>query len=449
VNPSIESVAGGGGGVSIGAAGENAAIGKFRVLRKLAEGATSTVFLCHDEFAARDVAIKLVPLVRLAAHTARVFRKLLLTEASLIGKLAHPHIVQIYDAVVEERFGYVVMEYVAGGTLEQYCAKDTLLPSSSVMEIIFKCCRALEYAYSNGVIHRDVKPANVLVAGGTDIKITDFGAALHATLDSTMVTGVGSPAYMSPEQVREEEVSQQSDIYSLGVMMYQMLSGQLPYDARNHYSLMYHIAHSPPTPLTRVRPDLPASVIAIVERAMHKDQAQRFENWDAFSEALSAASLEQAGDSDGLVAETEKFNALRGLPFFREFSDAEIWEALAISAWQDFPPERKLLSDGAMGDFFCLIARGEVRVEKRGRLLNVLRAGDCFGEMAYLQPERGRGRVRSADITTTRESRIVTIRSEDLRQASLACQHHFDRAFLRLLVARVELANNRLAMAAV
>jgi tRNA A-37 threonylcarbamoyl transferase component Bud32 len=422
------------------------AIGKFQVVRKLAEGATSTVFLGHDEFAGRDVAIKLVPLVRLTAHTQRVFRKLLLTEASLIGKLAHPHIVQIYDAVVEDRYGYIVMEYVPGGTLEQYCGRKSLLPWRHVVEIIFKCCRALEFACNKGVIHRDVKPANVLIAGGTDIKITDFGAALHATLDSTMVTGVGSPAYMSPEQVREEQPSHLSDIYALGVVMFQLLSGQLPYKASNHYSLMYQITHSPPAPLSKLRPDLPPAVTQIVERAMHKDRALRFPTWDAFSAALSAVSQTGPGEEVGQVADAEKFNALRGLPFFREFSDAEIWEAMRFSDWRDFPPERKLLADGGAGDFFCIIARGEVRVEKRGRLLNVLRPGDCFGEMAYLLPERGS--MRGADVTTTQASRIVTIRSEDLRQASLACQHHFDRAFIRLLIARIELANNRLATGA-
>src|SRR5579871_6346031 len=418
----------------------HSAIGKFRVVRKLAEGATSTVFLCHDEFAARDVAIKLVPLIRLAPNTARVFRKLLLTEASLIGKLSHPHIVQIYDAVVEDRYGYIVMEYVPGGTLEQYCGKNTLLPWRGVLEIIFKCCRALEFAGSEGVIHRDVKPANVLVAGGTDIKISDFGAALHTTLDSTMVTGVGSPAYMSPELVREEPATHQSDIYALGVMMYQLLSGELPYRASNHYSLLYQITNSPPVPLGKLRPDLPAGVTAIVERAMHKDREQRFGTWDEFSAALSAASLSRADEDVARVADAEKFNALRALPFFRDFSDAEIWEVLRFSQWRDFRAERKLLADGGAGDFFCIIARGAVRVEKRGRLLNVLRAGDCFGEMAYLLPERGN--LRGADVTTTQPTRLITVRAQDLRQASLSCQHHFDRAFIRLLVARIELANN-------
>ena len=157
-------------------------IGKYQVVRKLGEGATSEVYLCHDPFADREVAIKVVfPDLLSDDENRKLFRKLFITEASLAGKLAHPHIVQIYDAVVDEGISYIVMEYVDGGTLEPHCSPAHLLPVERIVEIIFKCTRALDFANRAGVIHRDIKPANILLHGETDIKISDFGAALITT----------------------------------------------------------------------------------------------------------------------------------------------------------------------------------------------------------------------------------------------------------------------------
>src|SRR5689334_15926849 len=147
-------------------------IGKYPVVRKLGEGASSQVYLCHDPFGNRDVAIKVVfPEAFDDPEHGRLYRKLFLTEASLAGKLQHPHICQIFDAVAEESLNYIVMEYVDGGTLERFCRADGLLPVDRVVEIAFKCSRALEFAHKAGITHRDIKPANILLTGETDVKI--------------------------------------------------------------------------------------------------------------------------------------------------------------------------------------------------------------------------------------------------------------------------------------
>ena len=187
-------------------------IGKYEIVRKLGTGATSTVYLAEDPFNRQQVAIKLFDLGNLHdSNRARIYRKLLMTEASLAGKLSHPHIAKIQDAVMEDDLNYVVMEYVEGSTLEQYAEVDTLLPIGTIAEIIYKCCKALEYAQSQGVIHRDIKPANILLQGESDIKISDFGAAAVQNQQTTQVSGVGSPAYMSPEQVKELKLTHQTD----------------------------------------------------------------------------------------------------------------------------------------------------------------------------------------------------------------------------------------------
>lgn len=424
-------------------------VGKYEIRRKLGEGATSTVYLGFDPFTQREVAIKLILSEALQdREKGRMYRHLLINEASLAGKLNHPHIVQIYDAVVSDEQSYIVMEFVAGGTLEQYCTADNLLPLERLVEIIFKCTRALEYASRLGITHRDIKPANILLAaagGGGDIKISDFGAAMLTMDDQTQtqVSGVGSPAYMSPQQVQEVPLNHQTDIYSLGVVMYQLLSGRLPFTATNNYSMIYQITqYDPPAPST-FRAGIPASIDAIVARAMQKDLAARYASWEEFSHDLAQSFRnKQLATQVREVPDSEKFETLRQLDFFNEFSDVEIWEVVRFSSWDDVAPDTLVMKDGEAGDFFCFLAEGELAVSKRGRRLGTLSPGDCFGEMAVIG---GGSRVRSADVKALTRARIVSVRADALRHASDTCRMHFYQAFLEVLSGRLNAANARLA----
>ncbi|MFN7277599.1 MAG: serine/threonine-protein kinase, partial [Betaproteobacteria bacterium] len=171
-------------------------IGKYEIIRQIGSGATSVVYLADDPFTGRKVAIKRVRTEVLGdSDLGQRFRRLFLAEASLAGKLRHPHIVSIYDAEATEQDSYIAMEYVPGGTLEQYCRVDNLLPLARTVELMFKCCKALDFAHRFGVIHRDIKPANILIGDLDEIKISDFGAALSISAETTQVSGVGSPAY--------------------------------------------------------------------------------------------------------------------------------------------------------------------------------------------------------------------------------------------------------------
>ena len=364
------------------------------------------------------------------------------TEASLAGKLTHPHIVQIYDAVVDEGISYVVMEYVDGGTLEPHCNANALLPVEKIVEIIFKCTRALDFANRAGSHPPRHQAGQHPAARRDDIKISDFGSALITTSMATQVSGIGSPAYMSPQQIKEHPLTLQTDIYSLGVVMYQLLTGQLPFQASNNFSMMYQITNVEPQPPSSLRPEIPPAADRIVRKAMQKELEQRYSDWDAFSDDLAAViSSEQAARKDDF-ADSEKFNILRDLPFFDDFGDAELWEVMRISSWEFCKPGKALMFDGQTGDFFCLLASGEVKVIKQGKLLNILNAGECFGEMAYIS--RQTGSVRSADVVALSESRVITIHNEDLDRASDICRHKFDRAFMAILVERLSLANSRL-----
>jgi eukaryotic-like serine/threonine-protein kinase len=422
-----------------------AQIGKYPVVRKLGEGATSEVYLCNDPFNTRDVAVKVAfPESFEDPERGRLYKKLFLTEASLAGKLQHPHICEIFDAVADEKLHYIVMEYVDGGTLEKFCRADALLPVDRIVEIVFKCTRALEFAHKNGVIHRDIKPANILYTGETDVKISDFGAALIASGDTTQVSAIGSPAYMSPEQVKEQTLDHQTDIYSVGVVMYHLLTGRLPFQAANNFSLIYQITNVEPEAPSVYRPEIPEAVDAIVRHAMAKPLEGRYRRWEDFSFDLAETFRAQRHGAQKVqdFADSDKFETLRKLPFFEHFSDAEIWEVARISTWRHAAAGEILMKEGEAGEFFCILAEGQVKVTKKGRLLNLLRAGEPFGEMAYLTKK---AQVRGADVSVMTEANIIFVPTQKLAQASDACRNKFDRAFMDILIERLSMANLRLS----
>lgn len=417
-------------------------IGKYRILRELGRGGQCTVYLGHDPFTRRTVAVKVAPPAMLSDPVAGGrFRNRFLKEASLAGRLDHLHIVKIFDAVLDDDTGYIVMEYVSGGSLRQFCSVAKLLPVEKVVEIAFKCCQALDYANRHGVIHRDIKPANIMIHGDMDIKIADFGAAQFTLGDHTQFLGlVGSPAYMSPEQVRESGQTFKTDLYSLGVVMYELLTGRLPFLAENDFSLTYKIVNEEPVPIRVLRPGVPISVEAIVQRAMAKDEAQRFESWEDFAAAL-AATFGQFRSALAPLGETEKFNIMRRLGFFRDFSDVELWEALRFSYWRKFPAGRVLMKEGRIGSGVFLIVSGAVQTSRQGRVLGSLGKGDCFGEMSFIDPVL----PRPVSAATVEDTVLIKIRARSLRQASEVCQQAFHKTFLKVLVTRLAQAEERLA----
>ena len=419
-------------------------VANYPVIRKLGEGATSEVFLCQDPFHGREVAVKRIfPESLRDPARGRLFRKLFFTEASLAGKLNHPHIAQIFDAGIGEDSGYIVMEYVPGGTMERFCAPENLLPVEHTVEIIFKCARALAYAHQQGVTHRDIKPGNLLYAAApTDVRVGDFGLALNLGAETTQITGVGSPAYMSPEQIREELVDHRTDIYSLGVVMYQMLTGKLPFQGTNKFSMIYQITQFEPAAPSSHRHEVPETLDRIVRRAMHKDSRDRYQTADEFADELVEALRSGLGAQRRIVfGDADKFAALRNMPFFRRFAEPELWELVRVGLWERVPAATELVREGDPGDFFCLLVEGEARVTKNRKLLTVLGPGECFGEMAYLSLDR---RERGATVTTSKDSHVVRIRIADLEKATVSCRSNVDRAFIGILVERLNLANTRL-----
>jgi serine/threonine protein kinase len=399
------------------------------------------VYLARDPATALEVALKNFDLVPgEVSRESRRLRSTFMNEASLVGKLRHPHVVQMLDAVDEPGLRFVVMEYVPGGALSQYVTADNLLPLDRVVDVVLKVSGALDCAYRHGIIHRDVKPTNILITEDFEVKLSDFGVALLPDAAHTIIDQAGSPAYMSPEQISGKTLTHRSDIYSLGVVLYQLLTGRKPFDARAYSILMYQILNREPSPLQIFRRELPETFNAVVQRALRKDPNERYGSWAEFARDMAGllAQIKVPGDTD-----TRGFEQVRNLGLFRDFREIEIWEALRICSWRHFDAGETILVEGEKGDTcFYLVIEGEVGVSRGGVSLNTLAAGDCFGNLLYfVSPVRNR-------FTTVRalsRTLVIEISAESLSAASDACQVQFTRAFMRLLVDRLEAANDALA----
>src|SRR4029079_3578084 len=205
-------------------------VGRYDIRKLLGKGATGTVYLAKDTFTGGEVALKTIePEVFHDPEFGTVYRQQFLNEASLAGKLRHPHIVAILDAVVQENSGYIAMELVTEGDLSKHDKACALLLVEDVLQIGFKCCGALDYAFKEGIVHRDIKPANIMIVQGTDVKIADFGAAFLRKSQAVQTAAMGSPFYMSPEQIEGKELTLHSDMYSLGVVLSELLTGKRPF----------------------------------------------------------------------------------------------------------------------------------------------------------------------------------------------------------------------------
>jgi serine/threonine-protein kinase len=264
-------------------------LGRYQLEREIGRGAMGIVYLGRDTAINRLVAIKAIPLAsefseaELAEARSRFFR-----EAETAGRLNHPNIVTIYDVGEERGLAYIAMEYLKGKHLSDYARADNLLEPRKVLEIIGRTAEALGFAHKQQVVHRDIKPANLMYDPGTDVlKITDFGIARLTGSGSTR-TGIvlGTPSFMSPEQLEGRTVTGHSDLFSLGVSLFQLLTGQLPFTADSMTGLMQQIAEAPHPPLRAYRPDLPACVESIIDRALAKNPDDRFDTGAQMAAAL-------------------------------------------------------------------------------------------------------------------------------------------------------------------
>ncbi|WP_129780518.1 serine/threonine-protein kinase [Peristeroidobacter soli] len=412
-------------------------IGKYVIVKEVGRGSTGVVYLSHDPYYRRDVAIKVYNLESHDEDRARVTRKMFLSEAHMVGMLQHPNILPIFDAGEENGHYYIVTEHVHGArTLSAYCKPDNLLPVDDVVEIMYKCAKALHYAHSRGVIHRDIKPSNIMLTQANDVRIIDFGIALVADSDISRIEGIaGSPSYMSPEQVQSLEITNRSDLYSLGAVLYEMLTGFRPFRGGNLSKLLHQIVYATAQPIHALRPDIPEVLEAAIAKALQKDPAKRYRNGLELAADLTRVH-QVLRDGTSKLDRQEQFSILRTLKFFHDFSQSEILEVLRASTWQDYDQGEEIVKEGEMDDRFYVIVSGNVAVMRAGNVVGQLEAGDCFGETSYV-----RGAKRLATIKALTGVTLMKVSSTLLEQSSAACQLRFNKVFLRSLISRLQSAS--------
>ncbi|NTV09285.1 MAG: protein kinase [Zoogloea sp.] len=423
-------------------------IGKYRIVREIGRGATATVYLAENPHYPEPVALKLIRFEDKARDEAKWNRrlmKLLRAELDVSKRLDHPGIIKIFDTAIEPDRAYIVMEYFPGETLERYCSFERLLPVHRAIGIVFKCCMALDYAYRQGIIHRDIKPANILVDDQDNVKLTDFGLALNinkkSESDSTFIMGVGSPAYMSPEQIKGYPLNQKTDLFSLGVVLFHLLTGRLPFRAKNPAQLIYRIVNTDPPPVSHLVPDMPEQMDEVIRKALEKDLYSRYKNGAEFAKDLSAVRYKIVDDSY-VPPDTSRFSVLRKMSFFTEFEDVEIWEVLRISTWRKAEQHVLLIREGDSDQRFGLVVEGRVEISSEGRKVVELGDGEVFGELAYLD---GLAHKHMQSVVSLSEITYLEIHPSALALATEECREALRNQLVTTLARRLGAAGKEMA----
>lgn len=413
-----------------------AKLGKYVIRKQIGRGGMGIVYEGYDPYANRKIAVKVALAESLKdKESGERYRKMFFNEAHTAGMLKHPNILEILDAGADGDDCYIVMELIEGSdTLRSYCQAETLLPIEVVVEIIFKCAKALDYAHRKGIIHRDIKPTNILLTVDKNIKIGDFGIA-HVIRSDTIHTVpmgfVGSPRYMSPEQVQEDIISTQTDLFSLGIVMYELLTGKHPYIADSFSRLLHKIINEKHPPMSSYRNDIPEILERIVHHALQKSPEKRYKMGLNMAADLTLAYDYLEKPQEDIEAQ-EKFNIIQQLDFFEDFSVAEIWEIVRACIWQEYNKGADIIVEGDIEDAFYIIASGIVEVHKGNKIVGILHEGDCFGEMGYLSKTQ-----RTATIISQRKVQLMKFNASLIEQVSVECQLHFSRVFLRTLIKRL------------
>jgi serine/threonine protein kinase len=407
-------------------------IGRYRVVKKLGQGSMGVVYLGKDPYISRDVGIKISrPASDVVGEKLERFRERFFLEAQSAGRLVHPNIVAIYDAGLYKDFCYFTMEYVDGPPLNKFCHKGNLLPISKVVEIVFAACKALDFAHKQGLIHRDIKPSNIVLTKGGEVKITDFGIA-RIKSEQTLSKGIiGSPSYMSPEQIKEQPVDERSDIFSLGCVLYELLTGEKGFPGENYFSIMYKITHDEPVPIRQIRRQVPEILWKITKKALSKDPGNRYQSCMDFAYDLRVALRGLKG-----VVKSDKvenvIDYIHSVPFFEDFSKEQVREILNSSNIIKVPQGKVIVAEGEIDDSFFIILSGNAAVKKSSKDIATIHRGECFGEMSYLS-----GETRAATVVAQTDCILLKISATLLDRASPTIQLLFLRKFALTLIRRL------------
>ena len=420
-------------------------IGKYEIRGVLGKGASGLVYKGFDPFVQREVGVKI------ALHMSEDKQggnfeqqaKTFFIEARAAGMLNHPNIIGLFDAGMEDDLCYIVMEYVDGDTLLPWCRRaGPRLAVDKVLDIGLRCARGLGYSHSKGVLHRDIKPSNIMITRDGVPKIMDFSIAeLNEPREGEQSMAVGSPLYMSPEQVMRQPIGATSDLYSLGAVLYQLLTGEPPFFSPHLPGLFAAIRNQPPPNLALKRGDLSRDLCGIIAKLLAKKPADRYQTGMDLATDLQRE-YERLRQSDAHSSRRENRDSLRGLAFFNAFNDEEIDEILSASQLKTFPAGATMVQEGEVESAFYILAMGQALVRKGGKPLHVLGKGDCFGEISLLS-----GMRRTASVEAVSTVLALRINATLLDNLATDSQLRFYKTFTQTLIYRLTMASARLSAA--
>ena len=376
-------------------------IGKYVVVNEVGRGSTGIVYLSHDAYYGRDVAIKVYNMDAGGdEERARIARKMFLSEAHLVGMLQHPNILPIYDAGEENGHCYIVTEHVHGArTLAAYCRPDNLLRIDDVVEIIYKCAKALHYAHSRGVIHRDIKPSNIMLTHGQRRAHHRLRHRAGARTRTSRASKASRAARRTcrPSRCRACELTNRSDLYSLGAVMYELLTGSRPFRAGNLQKLLHQIVYATPPPIHTLRKDIPEDLENVVAMALQKDPAKRYKSGLDFAAELTrvppeAARAELAHRPAGAVRRAAPAEVLPRVLARRDLGSA---------ARQQLAGLRRRAKRSSRKARWTIASTSSSRAtapwSATARAVGSLDTGDCFGEASYVQGAKRTATIRAAE----------------------------------------------------
>ncbi|MBF0458649.1 MAG: protein kinase [Nitrospirae bacterium] len=415
-------------------------IGRYKILHELGQGAMGLVYKGKDTIIDRIVAIKTVKLGKaFQGMDEKDMLKLFYQEVRIAGSLSHPNIATIYDAGEQYDIHYFVMEFVDGVPLKTIIQDKISLPLISKVKLLVQVASALNYAHHRGIIHRDIKPANIMLVIGEhtktkdyQAKIMDFGIAMLSSSKSAINRAdriLGTPSYMSPEQVTGGELDRQTDVFSLGAMSYEFLTGRKPFPAADLPALFHKIKNETPAPPHSVLPDIPLIISNCVMKAIEKDKEKRLQSAGEFADEMEiflsrAEMLDTQKLSLSLDTSDREFllNLKKNYAFFADFSLEELNKIYNISSKHTYKKDEEIFKEGTIGNKMFIIMSGKVKITKMSQgtsqenvtetLLNVLKQGDCFGEMSLMDSS-----PRFASATAESDCSLVAINEVVLRNS--------------------------------
>ncbi|KJR41218.1 serine/threonine protein kinase with PASTA sensor(s) [Candidatus Magnetoovum chiemensis] len=379
-------------------------IGRYKIISEIGHGAMGTVYKGNDTIIDRIIAIKTIKLSKTQSPIKeKELIDLFYREVRIAGKLSHPNIGFVYDAGEYYDTHYFIMEYVEGVSMKKIIQEGVEITLKNKLKVLLQIANALHYAHQRGVIHRDIKPANIMMLDDMQVKIMDFGVAMLTTSTDTISASsadkiMGTPSYMSPEQTQGDSLDRKTDIFSLGALAYEFLTGQKPFQGNNLDELFAIIRNQDPKPPHEVSNNIPEELSECIMKCLKKDKEKRYNSANEFADylemLLTSTDTAEINNMDYIshFSNREFLQTLKDkYEFFADFTYDELHQIFKISSKLDFEKGHVIFAEGSMGKTMYIILTGRVRIVKFNKysnkniVLGILRTGDCFGEMAFIE----------------------------------------------------------------